>query len=70
VGATPPTDRQTHEAAVRLAVQCRRIVQACLREEEWLDADREFYLIIRAGLEHERKRERNGDAGTAKGSDQ
>jgi hypothetical protein len=45
------TDRATHETAVRLAVQCRRIVQACLREEEWTDADREFYLIIRRGLE-------------------
>jgi hypothetical protein len=70
VGNSPPTDRQTHETAVRLAVQCRRIVQACLREEEWLDADREFYLIIRAGLEHERNRERTGDSGTAKGADQ
>jgi hypothetical protein len=39
-----------HEAAVRLAVRCRRIVQACLREEEWIDADREFYEIIRDGL--------------------
>ena len=46
-----PTERHTHETAVRLAVQCRRIVQGCLREEEWRDADREFYLVIRAGLE-------------------
>jgi hypothetical protein len=45
------TDHQTHEMAARLAVRCRRIVQACLREEEWLDADREFYLIIRAGMD-------------------
>jgi hypothetical protein len=49
-----PTDRTTHETAVRLAVQCRRIVQACLREEEWPEADREFYLIIREGLERYR----------------
>ena len=70
MGATPPTDRQTHETAVRLAVQCRRIVQACLREEEWLDADHEFYLIILAGLEHERNREQTGDSGTDKGVDQ
>jgi hypothetical protein len=44
----------THELAVRLAVACRRIVQACLREEEWVEADREFYFIIRAGLENYR----------------
>jgi hypothetical protein len=40
--------------AVRLAVQCRRIVQACLREEEWIDADREFFLIMRDGLQEYR----------------
>jgi hypothetical protein len=65
-----PTDRQTHETAARLAVRCRRIVQACLREEEWLDADREFYMIIREGLELELNRDRTNDDGTAKGVDQ
>ena len=40
-----------HETAVRIAVRCRRIVQACLREEEWIDADREFYHVIREELE-------------------
>ena len=49
-----PTDAATHEAAVRLAVACRRVVQACLREEEWIEADRQFYLVIREGLEHYR----------------
>jgi hypothetical protein len=44
-------ERRLHEAAVRIAVRCRRIVQACLREEEWIDADREFYLVIREELE-------------------
>ena len=48
------TDHVTHETAVRLARECRRIVQSCLREEEWPDADREFYLIIRQGLEQYR----------------
>jgi hypothetical protein len=51
VGDFRSTDRRTHETAVRMAVQCRRIVQACLREEEWIDADREFYAVIREGLE-------------------
>ena len=32
--------------AYRLAVNCRRIVQPCLREEEWLDADQEFFAVI------------------------
>ena len=35
----------------------RRIVQACLREEEWIDADQEFYLIIRDGLQQYRAAE-------------
>lgn len=39
---------------MRLAVACRRIIQACLREEEWIEADRQFYLVIREGLEHYR----------------
>jgi hypothetical protein len=34
-----------------MAVRCRRVVQVCLREEEWIDADREFYQIIREELE-------------------
>lgn len=33
--------------AWRLAQRCRSIVQGCLREEEWLDADREFCTAIR-----------------------
>jgi hypothetical protein len=37
--------------AIRLAKQCRHIVQGCLREEEWRDCDLEYYKVIRAGLE-------------------
>jgi hypothetical protein len=46
-----PADPAVHELAMRLARQCRRIVQSCLREEEWPEADREFYAVIREGLE-------------------
>ena len=46
-----PADPVVHELAIRAARECRHIVQACLREEEWLDADREFYRVIRAGME-------------------
>lgn len=34
------------EIAWRLAQQCRSVVQACLREEEWQDVDREFCEVI------------------------
>ncbi len=46
-----PADPRIHEAAVRMARRCRYLVQACLREEEWMDADREFYLVVREELE-------------------
>ena len=36
--------------ARRLARQCREIIQACLREEEWADCEKEFEIVIRAGL--------------------
>lgn len=45
-----PTDAATHETAIRIARRCRHIVQACLREEEWADADREFYRVCREEL--------------------
>ena len=36
---------------LNIARRCRHVVQACLREEEWIDADQEFYQIIREALE-------------------
>ena len=57
-GSHLPTDPDTHETAIRTARKCRRIVQACLREEEWIEADREFYAAIRAELEAYRDRQR------------
>lgn len=46
-----PADAAVHAAAARAAVECRRIIQVTLREEEWRDADREFYLVIREHME-------------------
>ena len=46
-----PTDDRTHQAAIRIARRCRHVIQVCLREEEWPDADREFYRICREELE-------------------
>jgi hypothetical protein len=57
-----PIDRDRHsrsvnlrresadEVAWRMAQECRSIVQSCLREEEWPDADREFHGVIANGL--------------------
>jgi hypothetical protein len=48
---THSADVVIHALSIRLAKQCRGIIQCCLREEEWRDADMEFYRLIRAGLE-------------------
>jgi len=53
-----PCDAHVHAMAIRMTRACRNIIQAVLREEEWGEADREFYLIIREGLEDLRKREK------------
>ncbi|HVX12080.1 MAG TPA: hypothetical protein VHC22_12940 [Pirellulales bacterium] len=51
--------------ARRLARACRRVIQACLREEEWRDADEEFYDVILAGLrELEARNETKRRSGT------
>jgi hypothetical protein len=46
-----PCDPRIHELAIRLARACRYVIQSCLRDEEKGEADREFYLVIRQGLE-------------------
>jgi hypothetical protein len=61
------SDPAIHSVAIALARRCRMIIQTCLREEEWLDADREFYLIIRAGLEDTRNGDRAGGDRSNKG---
>jgi hypothetical protein len=48
---THTADVVIHALAIRLAKQCRGIVQACLREDEWRDCDLEYYRIIRSGIE-------------------
>jgi hypothetical protein len=46
-----PADPRVHAVAIRIARRCRWKIQACLREEEWGDADREFYLVAREEVE-------------------
>ena len=53
-----------HKAALRMAWRCRRVVQGCLREEEWADADTEFHAIIMKGL---RKLLKNNQKKVARG---
>jgi len=48
-GASAPEER-LQVLALRMARACRRVVQGCLREEEWRDADEEFCRVIVAGL--------------------
>ena len=55
---TQAADAAIHAWSIRLARQCRHIIQACLREEEWGDADREFYRVIRQGLEDFKAKEK------------
>jgi hypothetical protein len=38
--------RIAEDLAMRIARDCRYIIQGCLREEEWQDADQEFYEVI------------------------
>ena len=39
-------DERLRQAALRMARRCRWIVQGCLREEEWIDCDEEFFAVI------------------------
>ena len=42
----------SHEQiAIKVARRCREIIQTCLREEEWADAEEEFRRLILAGLQ-------------------
>lgn len=49
--ASQSADVVIHALSIRLAKQCRNVIQSCLREEEWRDCDLEYYKLIRAGLE-------------------
>jgi len=40
---------------MQLARKCRWVIQSCLREEEWHDADEVFAAVILEGLERVNK---------------
>jgi hypothetical protein len=46
-------------AALRMARRCRHVIQGCLREEEWGDADAEFYAVILSELKGLRRMRHN-----------
>ena len=52
-------DIRLQAAALRMARRCRHIVQGCLREEEWADADQEFYAVILSELKQLRRKRQN-----------
>jgi hypothetical protein len=56
-----PTDAKTHEAAIRIAQRCVSIIHAVLREEERIEAVREFYAVAREELEAMRDRAVQGE---------
>lgn len=39
-------EHRLKQTALRMARRCRWIVQGCLREEEWIDCDEEFFAVI------------------------
>ena len=46
-GLTDDCSDAVSDTAWKAALRCRSIIQSCLREEEWLDADEEFFAAIR-----------------------
>ena len=51
------TDPAVHALAVRIAKKCVWTIQAVLREEEKIEAVREFYRVVREELEKKQERE-------------
>jgi hypothetical protein len=55
-----------HDTAVSISRSLVEIISPCLRPEEQMEALREFYRVVRAGLEayeHHRGLSRRGPAG-------
>ena len=60
-----PTDAKTHETAIAIARRCVWIIQAVLREEERIDAAREFYTAAREEIEKLRDEPGQPNAGSS-----
>jgi hypothetical protein len=59
-----PLETVLHAMSIRVSKRCVSLIEVCLRPEEVGEAEREFYLIVRANLEElveglARKREEN-----------
>jgi hypothetical protein len=46
-----PCDPRVHLTSIAIAERFLHTIRACLREEEWGDALREFYFVIREEIE-------------------
>jgi hypothetical protein len=46
-----PADPAVHALCIKIAKRCVWIIQACLRDEERIDAVREFYKVCREELD-------------------
>ncbi len=50
-------DPAVHALCIRIARRCRHVIQGCLREEEWRDADMAFYRVCREEIEKKPNRD-------------
>jgi hypothetical protein len=51
-------DPAVHALCIKIARRCAWIIQTCLREEEQIEAVREFYRVCREELDKPQGRER------------
>jgi hypothetical protein len=58
ISLNEPCDPKVHATAVAIAKRCLYIIQAVLREEEWGDALREFYMVARDEIQNAQQHER------------
>lgn len=50
-------DPAVHRLSIEIARKCVWIIQGCLREEERIEATREFYKVAREALEKPKRKE-------------
>jgi hypothetical protein len=62
-----PTSPGIHEAAIRIARRCRRVVESCVPREHWAFYDLEFYKVLREELEELRFQKDAHPEGPAQG---
>jgi hypothetical protein len=51
-----PTDEHKHETAANIARRCVWILRAILRDEETIEATKQFYIVAREEIEKSKER--------------